>query len=63
MLDEARAALTVDRVLIPCLDDNMASARTIERNGGVLEGIRQGPDGPVRRYWIDLNRPMSTVDN
>jgi predicted acetyltransferase len=56
MLDEARAALTVDRVLIPCLADNVASARTIERNGGVLEGIRVGPNGPVRRYWIALDR-------
>jgi predicted acetyltransferase len=54
MLVEARAALGVDRVLIPCLADNLASARTIERNGGVLEGIRDGEHGPVRRYWVDL---------
>jgi predicted acetyltransferase len=54
MLREARAVLNVDRVLIPCLADNIASARTIERNGGVLEGIRETEDGPVRRYWIDL---------
>src|SRR5262249_44542572 len=32
MLNEARAALRVDRVLIPCLADNIASARTIEHN-------------------------------
>jgi predicted acetyltransferase len=54
MLLEARAALGVDRVLVPCLADNIASARTIERNGGVLEEIREGPHGPVRRYWIHL---------
>ena len=56
MLVEARAALGVDRVLIPCLAGNLASARTIERNGGVLEGFRDSPHGPVRRYWIDLGR-------
>ncbi len=56
MLDEARAALGVDRVLIPCLADNVASARTIERNGGVLERIVDTEHGPVRRYWIALSR-------
>jgi len=56
MLEEARMALSVDRVLIPCLADNRASARTIERNGGVLQGIRDTEHGPVRRYWIVLGR-------
>lgn len=56
MLEEARVALNVDSVLIPCLADNRASARTIERNGGVLEGIRDTEHGPVRRYWIALDR-------
>jgi predicted acetyltransferase len=54
MLLEARAALQVDRVLIPCLADNVASARTIERCGGVLEGVRDTVHGPVRRYWVAL---------
>jgi predicted acetyltransferase len=52
MLVEARNVLGLDRILIPCLKDNLASARTIERNGGVLEGI----PGPRRRYWITLDR-------
>jgi len=56
MLGEARAALGLDRVLIPCLADNIASIRTIERNGGVFEGIRDTEHGPVRRYWIALDR-------
>ena len=34
----------------------VASARTIERHGGVLEGIRDTGHGPVRRYWIALDR-------
>jgi len=54
MLIEARAILDADRVLVPCLDDNVASARTIERNGGVLEGLRETAHGPLRRYWIPL---------
>ncbi|MBL7262251.1 GNAT family N-acetyltransferase [Paractinoplanes lichenicola] len=54
MLLEARAALNLDRVLIPCLADNLASARTIESRGGVLDEIWQTENGPVRRYWIDL---------
>jgi predicted acetyltransferase len=56
MVKEATATLTVDRVLIVCQADNVASARTIERNGGVLECIRDGSHGAVRRYWISLHR-------
>jgi len=44
----------VDRVLVTCDEDNLASARVIERHGGVLEDVRAQPDGPPRRrYWID----------
>lgn len=45
----------VDRVLVTCNDDNVASARVIETNGGVLESVipNQDPqDVPKRRYWI-----------
>ena len=56
MLNEAKAALSVDRLLVVCEADNVASIRTIERNGGVLECIRTGIHGPVRRYWITLHR-------
>ncbi|MBE1602632.1 putative acetyltransferase [Streptomyces stelliscabiei] len=42
------------RVLITCDDDNVASARTIERNGGVLEDVRTTDEGIKRRYWITL---------
>jgi predicted acetyltransferase len=56
MLLEARTILGLDRVLIPCLADNVASARTLERSGGVLEGIREFEHFSVRRYWIALNQ-------
>lgn len=41
--------LCIDRVLVVCDDENVASARTIEACGGVLEDIRHGH----RRYWIE----------
>lgn len=53
MLDEARA-LGLDRMLAVCAVDNVASAKTVERCGGVLEGIRDTEFGPARRYWIEL---------
>lgn len=46
----------VDAVLVTCDADNAASARTIERNGGVLESISPPSYGElesVRRYWIN----------
>ncbi|MEU9859787.1 GNAT family N-acetyltransferase [Streptomyces sp. NPDC047971] len=53
VLPEARA-LGLARVLVTCDDDNIASARTIERNGGVLEDVRETELGRKRRYWIAL---------
>jgi predicted acetyltransferase len=42
----------IDPVLITCRDDNVASARTIEHQGGALEGV----EGGIRRYWISLSQ-------
>ena len=44
----------ITRVLMVCDEDNRASARTIEKNGGMLENVIPTDDGLVRRYWIDL---------
>ena len=59
----AREKLGIDRVLVTCDDDNIASIRTIENNGGVLEDIISGPelDKPKRRYWIDATRQGSLL--
>jgi predicted acetyltransferase len=43
------AELGIERALVTCDEDNVPSARTIERNGGVFEDVRNGK----RRYWIE----------
>ncbi len=44
----------VERALITCDDTNIASAKTIERCGGILEGTFTEESGNVvRRYWIN----------
>lgn len=55
-LDRARE-IGLDRVLVSCDDDNEASARTIEKAGGVLQDVRDQSERGyplVRRYWITL---------
>ena len=47
--------LGMDRVLLTCDEVNGASALTIERNGGVLEDVRDTELGRKRRYWISLH--------
>lgn len=57
-LPYAKRKLGLNRVLITCDDDNTASARVIEKNGGILrDRIFNSVDGKrvvTRRYWIDL---------
>jgi len=48
--------MVCDEVLMICAEGNLASARTIEHCGGVLEEARATELGPQRRYWIDLPR-------
>jgi predicted acetyltransferase len=44
----------VERVLVTCDDDNVASARVIERCGGIIESLITGRGGSLkRRYWIE----------
>lgn len=46
--------LGIDRVLMVCDKDNIPSARTIIKNGGVLENEIVTEGGIEQRYWIDL---------
>lgn len=55
-LEECRK-LDLDRVLLTCGKANVASARTIAANGGVLENeieddAGMGRSGTIQRYWI-----------
>ncbi len=52
-LDECRK-LGIRDVLMCCDKDNIASARTIEKNGGILENEVTRDGVPVLRYWIKL---------
>lgn len=54
----AKEELGLTRALITCNDDNLGSARVIEKNGGKLENklpnIVDGKEVLTRRYWIDI---------
>jgi predicted acetyltransferase len=44
----------IQRVLVTCDKENLGSARTIQKNGGVLENeVGEGKE-VVQRYWIDI---------
>lgn len=49
----------MDKVLITCDKDNIASARTMLKNGAVLENEVIENDKIVQRYWIELIPPIS----
>jgi len=54
-LQKARE-LGLRRVLITCDEDNVASIKIIERNGGELKDVYVSKElkQPTRRYWIKL---------
>ncbi|KOA18844.1 acetyltransferase (GNAT) family protein [Clostridium homopropionicum DSM 5847] len=46
----------MDKVLITCNKSNIGSARTIIKNGGILENEIMENDELVQRYWIKCSR-------
>lgn len=47
--------LGIDKVLMTCEKDNTGSARSIMKNGGVLENEIINSDGEIeQRYWITI---------
>ncbi len=47
----------IERALVTCDKENVASARTILKNGGVLENEVTEENGTtLQRYWIDIPR-------
>lgn len=47
-------SMGLTRVLITCCKNNLASARTIQKNGGVLENEVSAHGEITQRYWITL---------
>jgi predicted acetyltransferase len=47
--------LGIEKALLTCDKENIASAKTIQKNGGILENevIEEGK--MIQRYWIDLS--------
>lgn len=62
---EKAKALGLKRVLVTCDEDNIASAKIIEKNGGMLEDTYQENEMavPKRRYWIRLRQGASNGNN
>ncbi len=52
-LEECRK-LGISRVLMVCDRENTASAKSIQRNGGILENEVEVGDVTEQRYWIEL---------
>lgn len=62
---EKAGDLGIRRILVTCDDDNPASARVIEKNGGKLADVvkTEYAEFPVRRYWIDSNQGANDGSN
>lgn len=55
MLKIVKQEYKLDRVLITCNEDNIASERIIINNGGVYDvTVNDSDNNRVKRYWIDL---------
>ncbi len=49
--------LGIEKVLITCDKENIASANIIKNNGGIMENEIVDEDGTIiQRYWIDLSK-------
>jgi predicted acetyltransferase len=49
---ENAKALGINRMLVTCDADNIASEKTILANGGVFENIIEVDGSRMKRYWI-----------
>jgi len=53
--------LGLDKVLITADEDNIASRKVIEANGGVFDKVIDGKvfQGPIARYWVSCKNLVS----
>lgn len=49
------------KALVTCDDDNIASARIIEKNGGKLDRKFKYEGKLIRHYWIDLRKKANST--
>ncbi|MCF6466626.1 MULTISPECIES: GNAT family N-acetyltransferase [Eubacteriales] len=58
-LKHAKEVVGLNKVLITCNDNNLGSARVIEKNFGLLQdkiiNVIDGVERITRRYWIEIN--------
>lgn len=49
--------LNISKVLVTCREENIASAKVIEHNGGIYENslFNKENEHTYRRYWININ--------
>ena len=61
VLRHAQAA-GLQRILAVCLEGNIASIKTIQRHGGVLDRVVKDEHGQrLRRYWIELHQDGASL--
>lgn len=46
----------LEKVLITCDSENIASEKTIIANGGILENVVEDEDRLTKRYWINIKK-------
>jgi predicted acetyltransferase len=52
----------LSQVLLVCVDDNIASNKTIERHRGLFQDVVVQDGVRLRRYWIDLDQAATTME-
>jgi len=64
-LEKAATMFKLDKVLITCDDDNIASKKIIENNGGIFESkiLKEENERQRIRYWITLGVPRAILDS
>jgi len=53
--------LGLKKLLVTCDDNNVASARIIEKNGGKLDKKFKFDGKLIRHYWIDLRKKANSI--
>lgn len=54
--------MNLEHALLTCDKDNIGSAKTIVKNGGILDSVEIVDGVEIQRYWIDT-QPINRLDN